>query len=706
LFLWQTMLDSFPDSRSAYENMGKVLLNKGEYERAETIYKELRTKYHDHPAGVRGLIQVAISRRQWDDAIQLYDQAYRHFSEKTTFLQKKAMLLRKLFRYDEALPLFQRFRKKEPWIFQNWFHEMSIYLMQNLQQESKAVLAEAQNFFIEKGRIDQYILLLEAIGSHDEARIMRQKSMRLLDFNTKPMLWRIYLDWGRLDVCYELLNTIQSGYNETSRFLAFKRKFNSILKATGTHYSTLQEYCNSSQSLTVEHCVVNRVCDSAISGSNKTLDRPNLVFCNHFCGIGGSQKSLVHVLKMIDDDFCGFKGVHLVVEEARQFETGRKSFIEVVQNLTIELHYIDKSTDNIHSLRQDINTREWIDAILLLPTPIKRTLLGYYQIFNKLKPACIILWGTWYDSILSGGLAALLAGCEHLVLACRGVGNIEFDQHNSVTSSQKSIQIRYALLKMLSLPHVSLLSNSHSNIQKLQQLLDLDLQHSPVINNALDPALIESDVDFKEGENQFRIPDIRQDAFIIGSVFRLSQLKRPFLWLQIAERVTRKMKNSNLQFILVGDGPMMCGVRAMVDTLNLSEDIIMVGETPCIKPLLHKMDLFLFTSLTEGLANVIIEAQYLGIPVVTTDAGSMEEILVDGETGWIVDSDDPDVIADRVCWCINNKHWLKNTAEKAKEHVSKTFDMNKISRQTRDYLSGLARQHRNSSETEVTYEAG
>ena len=49
------------------------------------------------------------------------------------------------------------------------------------------------------------------------------------------------------------------------------------------------------------------------------------------------------------------------------------------------------------------------------------------------------------------------------------------------------------------------------------------------------------------------------------------------------------------------------------------------------------MDVFLFTSATEGLPNVLIEAQGFGVPVVSTKVGGVPEIVADGETGILVE---------------------------------------------------------------------
>ncbi len=74
-----------------------------------------------------------------------------------------------------------------------------------------------------------------------------------------------------------------------------------------------------------------------------------------------------------------------------------------------------------------------------------------------------------------------------------------------------------------------------------------------------------------------------------------------------------------------------------VQEANLEEDLKIIGQVEDVGSWLSIMDVFLFTSIAEGLPNVLIEAQGFGIPVVSTDVGGVSEIVFDGETGKLVD---------------------------------------------------------------------
>ena len=60
----------------------------------------------------------------------------------------------------------------------------------------------------------------------------------------------------------------------------------------------------------------------------------------------------------------------------------------------------------------------------------------------------------------------------------------------------------------------------------------------------------------------------------------------------------------------------------------------MVGFTDSVDDWMQTFDVLLQTSVVEGLPNTLIEAQYCGVPVVTTDSGGSKETIVDGVTGF------------------------------------------------------------------------
>ena len=90
------------------------------------------------------------------------------------------------------------------------------------------------------------------------------------------------------------------------------------------------------------------------------------------------------------------------------------------------------------------------------------------------------------------------------------------------------------------------------------------------------------------------------------------------------------------------------------------------------------MDVFLLTSRVEGLPNVLIEAQALGVPVVTTDAGGAAETLIRGRTGFAIFPHRADVIASAVLQILNNTTWQRAAQKAGQEFARERFSMSRM----------------------------
>ena len=93
-------------------------------------------------------------------------------------------------------------------------------------------------------------------------------------------------------------------------------------------------------------------------------------------------------------------------------------------------------------------------------------------------------------------------------------------------------------------------------------------------------------------------------------------------------------------FIMVGDGPQIEKARRIVDNSKaLNGNVHIVGYSSEIRDYLSSFDCLVLTSRVEGLPNVIIEAQFSGLPVLTTNAGGAVECIIEGETGILSETD-------------------------------------------------------------------
>ncbi len=123
------------------------------------------------------------------------------------------------------------------------------------------------------------------------------------------------------------------------------------------------------------------------------------------------------------------------------------------------------------------------------------------------------------------------------------------------------------------------------------------------------------------------------EAFVLGFVGRLWPQKRvqDLIW------VSELLRNVfDLYTFIVGDGPERRRLEGMVRTLRLQSRIRFLGLRDDVAELLQAIDLFVLPSCYEGLPNAAMEAMWAGLPVVATDIPGTNELVVHGQTGYLV----------------------------------------------------------------------
>lgn len=132
--------------------------------------------------------------------------------------------------------------------------------------------------------------------------------------------------------------------------------------------------------------------------------------------------------------------------------------------------------------------------------------------------------------------------------------------------------------------------------------------------------------------------DLPADAFVVGSVGRLSAQKSPLDLVEGFARVARARSDAHL--VLVGDGPLRGEVEGRVTALGLGERVQLLGLRRDVPRLLRAFDVFALTSRWEGLPRVFPQAMAAGLPIVATRVDGAVDAIVDGETGLLVEVGD------------------------------------------------------------------
>jgi glycosyltransferase involved in cell wall biosynthesis len=130
-----------------------------------------------------------------------------------------------------------------------------------------------------------------------------------------------------------------------------------------------------------------------------------------------------------------------------------------------------------------------------------------------------------------------------------------------------------------------------------------------------------------------RVPDPRRAVRLL-SVGRLSPEKGQLLLLETVAELRREFPGIRLAF--AGIGPEEPRLRSAAASLGINDCVSFLGYVGDMPPLYAETDLVVQSSFTEGLPNVVLEAAFLGVPIVATDVGGTAEVIEHARSGWLV----------------------------------------------------------------------
>lgn len=174
-----------------------------------------------------------------------------------------------------------------------------------------------------------------------------------------------------------------------------------------------------------------------------------------------------------------------------------------------------------------------------------------------------------------------------------------------------------------------------------------------------------------------------KETYKILSVSRLVEKKGIQFTIQAMSSILKK--HPNVHYTIVGDGIMRAELERLVRKLNLQKNITFKGrlqEKEIIK-LLHSSHVFVLPSITakdgdqEGIPNALKEAMSCGLPVIATNHAGNSELVIPN-SGFLVNEQDPEAIADKVCYLIEHQEEWRQMGVIGRKHVLENFEMNVI----------------------------
>jgi glycosyltransferase involved in cell wall biosynthesis len=193
-----------------------------------------------------------------------------------------------------------------------------------------------------------------------------------------------------------------------------------------------------------------------------------------------------------------------------------------------------------------------------------------------------------------------------------------------------------------------------------------------VIYNGLDLARLKpKETDRTNICKELGLPIDKKIKFITMVANLRHKVKNQPMFLRVAQKVLHLFPETH--FVLAGEGELQGELEKLAEGLQISKNIHFIGRCTKVPELLWISDVCVLTSFNEGFSNSILEYMSAGKPVVATRVGGAKEAIIEGETGFLVESNDDKAFADRITELLQHEEKAGRFGDQGRKIVEEKF---------------------------------
>lgn len=165
-------------------------------------------------------------------------------------------------------------------------------------------------------------------------------------------------------------------------------------------------------------------------------------------------------------------------------------------------------------------------------------------------------------------------------------------------------------------------------------------------------------------------------APLVLGVSQFRPEKDPLLFVAACSEIARDLPAA--RFMLIGDGPLQREARQKALELGILDRIEFTGRRADILTYMRRADIFLHTAYVEGLPNVLLEAQSVGLPIVAAAAGGVAEAIEVDVTGIVVEERTGRALADEVVRRLADRVWYDRARQAGPPYIRDRFSVTRM----------------------------
>jgi glycosyltransferase involved in cell wall biosynthesis len=292
------------------------------------------------------------------------------------------------------------------------------------------------------------------------------------------------------------------------------------------------------------------------------------------------------------------------------------------------------------------------------------------RIIRKEQPA--ILQCYLFHANIAGRIAGKLCGIRHIISGQRNIDPWRKWYHT--------------LIDRITAPLAqAVISNTRAGKDRLVEIEKIPEKKITVIPNCVEAPVIPGS--FRRSEVR-KILGIPEDAFVILNIGSLAKKKGQEALINAFLIIADRYKKSHL--VICGSGPLRDTLLGKIMSSLYSQRIHLLDFRKNILELYLAADLFVLSSLWEGMPNVVLEAMAAGLPVLATNTGGIPEMIEDKKNGFIAPAATAEAVSEKLSFILENTHLLPAVGEKAVETVKEGFSVQKMVRSLENFYRAAA----------------
>jgi len=286
-----------------------------------------------------------------------------------------------------------------------------------------------------------------------------------------------------------------------------------------------------------------------------------------------------------------------------------------------------------------------------------------FRILRKLKPAVI---QTYNIATIEYHPIAWLAGVKGHIHA----------EHGRDIYDPKGENKKHNLLRRLMVFFIhSYIAVSDDLTQWLINYVGLSKKKVKLIYNGIDTE--------KFAQKQELSRDILpfgKNTYLFGAISRLTPIKDHQNLIHAFAILNNKLyqksnRTDDIKLVIVGDGPLATELRALVEELDLKDHVYFTGEQSEIEKILPELNVYVMSSIAEGIPLAILEAMSVGLPIVSTEVGGIPELLENNKQGLLVPAQDSEALANAMLWMLEHDVESLEQGKRNRDIVDSKFSL-------------------------------